>query len=145
MAGARASPQERNFRPIIIEGGLEDDAEERRINGLLRELFVIHIASHLAFRIDKKGKIIEVIKAMGMFKPKRLIGLSIYAFIADSVGAVSAMKNLQHTIKTGRQGRMRLNCRRLLSDRNVISMDFVITRDTIKSAIIYSDTPIYDN
>ena len=110
-----------------------------------RDLMAIHVSSHLVFRIDKKGKIIEVIKAMGMLQSKRLIGLSIYAFIADSVGAVSAMKNLQHTIKTGRQGRMRLNCRRLLSDRNVISMDFVITRDTIKSAIIYSDTPIYDN
>lgn len=66
-----------------------------------RDLMAIHVSSHLAFRIDKKGKIIEVIKAMGMFKPKSLIGLSIYAFIADSSGAVLAMKSLKHTMETG--------------------------------------------
>jgi hypothetical protein len=145
VARARALPQKRHLRPITIEGGIEDDAKGRRIQALSKELMAIHVASHLAFRIDKKGKVIEVIKAIGMFKPGRLIGLNIYSFIADSVGALSAMKNLKHTMETGLHLHIKLNCRRLLSDRNVIPMNFVITRDTKKSAIIYCDTPIYNN
>ena len=143
MARDRAPPQERHLRPI--EGGLVDNDEERQVQVSSRALMAIHVASHFVFKVDKKGRIIEVVKAIGVVRPERMIGMSIFSFIVDGPGAVSAMKNLKHTMETGVHLHIRINCRRLLSDRNIIPMNFVITRDTKKTAIIYCDTPIYAN
>ena len=143
MARDRAPPQERHLRPI--EGGLVDNDEQKLVQGLSRALIAIHVSSHFIFKVDKKGRIIEVVKAIGVVRPERMIGMSIFSFIVDGPGAVSAMKNLKHTMETGLHLHIKLNCKRLLSDRNIIPMNFVITRDTKKTAIIYSDTPIYAN
>ena len=143
MARARGSPKKRHLRRI--EGGIEDDDEEREVQIKSRELLAIRVASHLAMRVDKKGKIVEVFKAIGMVAPERMIGMNISSFIADTAGTVSAMENLKHTMKTGQHSRVKLHCRRLLSDFNTIALDFTITRDTAASAIIYSETQIYDN
>ena len=121
----------------MIEGKLdrrsgEDRRSEDRV-GMDRRLstkeaLILHVQSEFVLGCDAGGKIVAVVKSWDLVDPERLMGVSVFDFIAHAAMERTAMMLFQLTRATGIQTRLVLPVKRLLTSREIKTMRVVIAR-----------------
>ena len=91
--------------------------------------------------MDQAGRIIEVIKARCIPGAERMIGMRPEQFLVDQEVADRARAYMATTLSTGIQTVMAARCARLITGGPTIQRNFIITRDTPDTLIIYCNIP----